>query len=287
MVELLSSDEFWASGELPICVFRMPYVEYSRQVHTHNFHEIMIVVGGVALHQLDDLHESISMGDVFVIPPGHKHGYEVEENQGVQVLNVMFDLDELDINYRDLGQIPGFHALFAVKKTRRLEPHLKLDAKDLAYVNAVVEKIEEAQESLVAGSEFCCETQLRELILFLSRRYSNVVTQGGNRNMLKLGNVISYMEKNYRVDLRFEDLAEAAHLAPTTLRRLFHESFGCSPMAYLQQLRIRKSMLMLADPTRSIGDIAFAIGFNDSGYFTRIFKKETGETPREFRTRIK
>ena len=142
------------------------------------------------------------------------------------------------------------------------------------------------KESLVAGSEFCCETKLRELILFLSRRYSNVVTQGGNKNMVKLGDVISYMEKNYREDLRFEDLAAAAHLAPTTLRRLFHESFGCSPMAYLQQLRVKKAMLMLADPTKSVGDIAFAIGFNDSGYFTRIFKKETGETPREFRARI-
>ncbi len=241
---------------------------------------------GIALHQLDDLCESISMGDVFVIPPRYTHGYEVEENQGVQVLNVMFDLDALGINYRDLEAIPGFHALFSMKTAKKFEPHLKLDAKDLAHVNSIVEEIEEAQESLVAGSEFCCETKLRELILFLSRRYSNVVTQGGSKNLLKLGDVISHMEKHYAEDLRFEDLAAAAHLAPTTLRRLFHESFGCSPMAYLQQLRIKKAMLMLADPTRSIGDIAFAIGFNDSGYFTRIFKKETGGTPREFRRRM-
>ena len=286
MAELLLSDEFWADGELPMCVYRMPYVEFSRKIHTHNFHEVMIVVGGVALHHMDDLHDSISMGDVFVIPPRHPHGYEVEENQGVQVLNVLFDLDEMGINFRDLERIPGFHALFSVKKTKKFEPHLKLNAKDLAYVNAVVEGVEEAQESLVAGSDFCCETKLRELILFFSRRYSNVVTQGGNKNMLKLGDVINHMEKSYSEDLRFEDLAEAAHLAPTTLRRLFQESFGCSPMAYLQQLRVKKSMLMLADPTRSIGDIAFAVGFNDSGYFTRIFKKETGETPREFRIRI-
>jgi len=286
MVELLSSNEFWSSEELPMCVYRMPYVEFSRKIHQHNFHEIMIVVGGVALHHLDDLHESISMGDVFVIPPGHPHGYEVEENQGVQVINVLFDLNELGINFRDLERIPGFHALFSVKSAKKFEPHLKLNAKDLAHVNSIVEEIEEAQESLIAGSEFCCETKLRELILFLSRRYSNVVTQGGNKNLMKLSKVINHMEKHYREDLRFEDLAEASHLAPTTLRRLFHESFGCSPMAYFQQLRVKKAMLMLADPTKSVGDVAFAVGFNDSGYFTRIFKKETGETPRVFRARI-
>ena len=285
MVEQLSSSEFWATGEFPMCVFRMPYADFSRRIHAHDFHEIMIVVGGVALHHLDDLHETIAMGDVFVIPPGHPHGYEVEENQGVQVVNVLFDADELNINFRDMLSIPGFHTLFSAKSANKFEPHLKLDAKDLAHVNAIVEEIEEAQESLVPGCDFCCETKLRELILFLSRRYSNVVTQGGNKNILKLGKVISHMEKHYHEELRFEDLAEASHLAPTTLRRLFHESFGCSPMVYLQQLRIKKAMLMLADPTKSVGDIAFTIGFNDSGYFTRIFKKETGETPRQFRSR--
>jgi AraC-like DNA-binding protein len=286
MVELLSSNEFWSSEELPMCVYRMPYVEFSRQIHTHNFHEIMIVVGGVALHHMGDLHESISMGDVFVIPPGHPHGYEVEENQGVQVINVLFDFDALSINFRDMVKIPGFHTLFSVKNANRFEPHLKLDAKDLAHVNAIIEEIEEAQESLVPGCDFCCETKLRELILFLSRRYSNVVTQTGNKNMLKLGELISYMEKHYKEDLRFEGLAEAAHLAPTTLRRLFNESFACSPMVYLQQLRVKKAMLMLADPAKSVSDIAFEVGFNDSGYFTRVFKKEVGETPREFRSRI-
>ena len=60
MVELLSSSEFWSSEELPMCVYRMPYADFSRQIHTHDFHEIMIVVGGVALHHMDDLHESIS-----------------------------------------------------------------------------------------------------------------------------------------------------------------------------------------------------------------------------------
>jgi len=286
MIELLSSEEFWTQGELPMCVFRMPYVEFSRKIHTHNFHEIMIVVGGVALHHLDDLHETIAMGDVFVIPPGHPHGYEVDENQGVQVINVLFDFDDMKMNVRDLERIPGFHALFSVKNTKKFEPHLKLNANDLARVNSIVEEMEEAQESLVPGSEFCCETKLRELILFLSRRYSNVITQGGVKNAMRLGDLLAHMEKQYAEDLKFEDLAEASNLSPTTMRRLFHESFGCSPMAYLQQLRVKKAMLMLADPSRSVGDIAFETGFNDSGYFTRVFKKETGETPREFRSRI-
>jgi AraC family L-rhamnose operon transcriptional activator RhaR/AraC family L-rhamnose operon regulatory protein RhaS len=70
------------------------------------------------------------------------------------------------------------------------------------------------------------------------------------------------------------------------LRRAFQETFACSPMAYLQQLRVKRAMLLLADPLKSISDVAFEVGFNDSGYFSRVFKVETDETPKEFRKRI-
>lgn len=268
-----------------MCVFRMPYVDWSRKIHSHDFHEMMIVVGGVAVHHMGDRHETISMGDLFVIPPGYQHGYDVPENSGVQVLNVLFDWNRMTVNTRDLELIPGFHALFSVKLDSHFEPHLKLPPKDLAAVNAMVETIEAEQEELAPGYEFFCETKFRELVVFLARRYSHVATPSG-KNVLKLGELISYMEKHLGDDLRFEELAKAVHMSPTSLRRTFQETFNCSPMAYLQQLRVKRAMLLLADPLKTISDVAFQVGFNDSGYFSRVFRQETGETPKTFREKL-
>jgi AraC family L-rhamnose operon transcriptional activator RhaR/AraC family L-rhamnose operon regulatory protein RhaS len=285
MIEKLTAKKFFEKGSLPLCVFRMPYVDWSRSAHVHDFHEMMIVIGGVAVHHLDEHLVTVSMGDVFVIPPGHVHGYDVPENSGVQVLNILFDLKRLNINMRDLEQIPGFHALFSVKLSNHHEPHLKLHAKDLAFVNSIIEVIEAEQEEMAPGYEFFCETKFQELMVFLARRYSHVATPSG-KNVLKLGELISYMEKNLGENLSFEDVAAAIHMSPTSLRRAFQETFACSPMAYLQQLRVKRAMLLLADPLKSISDVAFEVGFNDSGYFSRVFKVETDETPKEFRKRI-
>lgn len=285
MGERLYARDFFEEGRIPICVFRMPYLDWSRDVHSHDFHEVMIVLAGVAIHHMGEKHETISMGDVFVIPPDYEHGYEVMENSGVQVLNVLFDLEKLKMNTRDLDQIPGFHALFSLKPTARFEPHLKLQAKELAYVNSICEKIEEEQESMAPGCDFACQTLFRDLILFLSRRYSHVATQS-DKNVLKVGDVVSFMECHMDEELRFEQLVETAHMSPTSLRRAFQETFGCSPMAYLQKLRIKKAMLLLSNPTKTISDIAFETGFNDSGYFSRVFKQETGESPKSFRHQI-
>jgi AraC-like DNA-binding protein len=285
MTEKLAAKNFFELGHIPLCVFRMPYVDWSRKIHSHDFHEMMIVIGGVAIHHMEDCHVTVSMGDVFVIPPGHMHGYDVPENSGVQVLNVLFDLKELKMNTRDLEQIPGFHALFSVKLFSNHEPHLKLPAKDLSFVNSLVEEIEREQEEMAPGCEFYCETKLRELMVFLARRYSHVATPSG-KNVLKLGELISYMEKHLGEDLRFEELAKAIHMSPTSLRRTFQETFNCSPMAYLQQLRVKRAMLLLADPMKSISDVAFDVGFNDSGYFSRVFRQEAGETPKTFREKL-
>ena len=242
----------------------------------------MIVIGGVAIHHMDGRHETVSMGDVYAIPPGHIHGYDVPENSGVQVLNVLFDLERMGMNTRDLEAIPGFHALFSIAPAHYMEPHLKLSAKDLAFVNGIIEEIEREQEAEEPGFEFFSETKFRELIVFLSRRYSHVSTKAG-KSIFKMGELISYMEQHLVEDLRFETLAAALVMSPTTLRRTFHDTFGCSPMNYLQQLRIKKSMLLLVDPTKSISEIAFEVGFNDSGYFSRVFKQESGMPPKEFR----
>ncbi len=283
--EKLSAQDFFEKGHLPLCVFRMPFVDWSRELHSHNFYEVMIVVGGMAVHHLGEQHKTISMGDVFVIPPGHAHGYDVPENSGVQVLNVLFDLKRLHLNPRDLDSIPGFRALFSAASENHNEPHLKLPAKDLAFVHSVVEEIEAEQEEMAPGYEFFCETKFRELIVFLSRRYSHISTPAG-KSFLKLGELIGYMETHLGEEVRFEDLTGAAHMSPTSLRRAFHETFGCSPMAYLQKVRIKKAMLLLADPARSVSDVAFEVGFNDSGYFARVFKQETGESPKMFREKL-
>lgn len=285
MVEQLFAKDFFESGRIPLCVFRMPYVEFSRNLHSHDFHEVMVVLGGVAIHHFGDKHETISMGDVFVIPPHSTHGYEVLDNTGVQVLNVLFNLEELRLNIRDLDEIPGFHALFSVKSSRQFEPHLKLQAKDLALLNSIIEEIEQEQENELPGWEFSCQTKFREMLLFMSRRHSHVINQTG-KNILRMGEVVNYMEKNLAQELKFEELAKIAHMSPTTLRRVFRDSFGCSPMAYLQLLRVKRAMILMANPVKSICDVAFEVGFNDSGYFSRVFRQETGQTPKEFRNSI-
>ena len=67
--------------------------------------------------------------------------------------------------------------------------------------------------------------------------------------------------------------------------RAFQAATGTSPLAWLISQRIHRACQVLRHTDRSITEIAFDVGFNDSNYFTRQFRKVTGFSPRAYRLR--
>ena len=103
---------------------------------------------------------------------------------------------------------------------------------------------------------------------------------------MQLGGVVGYLEQHLSEPITFEKLVEIGRTSPSALRRAFQAAFGCPPMGYLQRLRIQKAMQLLADPAKSVTDVAFEVGYHDSGYFSRAFKQETGVSPKQFRSEL-
>ena len=285
MTEVLKAKDFFDQGVVPMCVFRMSTFHRSRTEHTHDFYELMFIVKGVARHYLEGVDmEVIGTGDAYVMHPGRYHSYESLEGQPIELVNVLFQLDRMKMDFRDLEGLPGFQTLFGKNDWDGNFPHVRLDAKDLAHALSVVADIELEMEELAPGYEFLVETKLRELIVFLSRKHSHVLEPKG-KHFLKLGDLVVYMEQNLKQNLRFEQLVELSNMSPTSLRRAFQHSFSCSPMAYLQKLRIQQALLLLVDPDLSITEIAHSVGYSDSSYFARVFKQEVGESPKVYRQR--
>lgn len=281
--EILLSKDFFDDGKLPLCVFRMPFYRGDRLSHSHEFYEIMIVIGGTSMHTISGKTQTIVMGDVFFIPPGLKHSFKVGENGGIQVLNILFGDELFRANLRDLTSMQSYRRLC---EGDSLIPsryaHIRLSAKELARVNSLAEQIEVEQEDISPGYQLLCEIKLREILVILMRRLSHV--QGrSNNNIHKIREALLFIEENLDQPLDFSHIAEIAHMSPTSLRRAFHDAFDCSPMSYVKRLRIQKAMLLLNDPGRNITDVAFDVGFSDSGHFARVFKIETGQTPSAFR----
>lgn len=95
--------------------------------------------------------------------------------------------------------------------------------------------------------------------------------------------VLLYVEENYSISIRLDDLAGIAGLNAQYFCRQFKKFFGESPMKYLLNYRLRKAGRLLVDSDLSVTDVALACGFQNLGHFMTEFKKITGKTPTRYR----
>jgi two-component system response regulator YesN len=95
--------------------------------------------------------------------------------------------------------------------------------------------------------------------------------------------VLNYLNNNYYYDISLNDVAKNVNLSYNYLSKVFKDEIGKSFIDFLTELRLEKSMKLLADESISIKEICQKIGYNDPNYYSKAFKKITGMTPTEYR----
>jgi AraC-like DNA-binding protein len=92
-----------------------------------------------------------------------------------------------------------------------------------------------------------------------------------------------YLHENYAHSISRRDIAKHIGVSEDHMTFCFRQELGVTPNLYLQRYRINQAKRMLKETDQSITSIAFSVGFSDSGYFSRIFRRETGMSPEKFR----
>lgn len=96
--------------------------------------------------------------------------------------------------------------------------------------------------------------------------------------------ITEYLKNSFNRDVSITELAEKFNLNPTYMSRVFKQQTGRTPTRFLTELRINKAKkLLLMQTETEVKEVSATVGFQDQGYFSRLFKKETGFSPQEYR----
>ncbi len=104
----------------------------------------------------------------------------------------------------------------------------------------------------------------------------------------ELSNVVSFLASNFNdPDLSVQKTAEKTGMSVYKVPSVIKENFNCSFKEYLNKIRIEEAKRLLSNTDRRVTEIAFAIGYNSPPHFNRLFKELNGQSPREFREKVK
>lgn len=95
--------------------------------------------------------------------------------------------------------------------------------------------------------------------------------------------IVTYINNNFRLPLSLSDIALGNHISVSRMMGLFSEVVGMSPISYLNRFRISAACDLLRKSNSPIGEIGNAVGVEDRLYFSRLFRKWMGMSPREYR----
>lgn len=93
----------------------------------------------------------------------------------------------------------------------------------------------------------------------------------------------NYIDSHYKEDISLQDVAGAMNYSDAYFCKIFKQCFGKGFIVYLSEYRVEKAKELLDDVAINIKDISQEVGYRDSNYFAKVFKRIAGETPTEYR----
>lgn len=183
-----------------------------------------------------------------------------------------FDLILLDIN------MPGLNGLEVAERLRVDYPNLSI-----IMVTAQTDFAHTRRALQLGVADYLSKPVIeRELLSVLEKHqreevkiYSTVISQ-----------VQEIVQKQFSEKLSLSELAAVVHIHPAYLSRRFHEEVGLPLTEYINQLRLEKAKEWLtAHPGWTIGEVADRAGFASQHYFSTLFRRHVGVSPRQYRDR--
>jgi len=152
----------------------------------------------------------------------------------------------------------------------------KLDKENVFNGNSISGK-EQNKETEICGSNYNNVRENRP------KRTDNVRNSDEQTTIKYLK---EYVENNYIYDISMQEAAEEMGYSDAYFSKLFKQYFNQNFTAYLTEYRIKKAKELLSNTNHSIKDISRMVGYTDSNYFAKIFKRLVGEIPSKYRENL-
>ncbi len=252
--------------------------------HTHNYIEIIYMVQGSTTHFIDDEKITLNEGDILflnqnatqeIMPAGEK---DIAVN--FMILPSFFD-DTFKVIYAEENPLKNFIVGCLTRKGSKSN-YLYFNAGGIVPVQNLMENL--IWNLLTDEPNKRSVDQLTMSLLFLSlvNRSDRIKFSQASFEQRMTLEVLRYIEQFYP-HATLQEMADRARIDVYTLSRIIKRQTGETFKTLLERKRLSQACFLLSNTKLTIEDIALDVGYENLSFFYRLFRKNYGKTPREFR----
>lgn len=247
--------------------------EFTPHRHTR-LHQLLLVESGGGVAHLDTHTLTLSPGSLLNVPAGHVHAFRFTPGTQGLVLTVADELlNEILVGVGDVRSDLGCAKLVpSDEQTRLALRQIWVEFLGRAKARALVLR---GLSATVFG--------------WVARAMEDTSAQG-DAARLRASNVMgrfhALIEAHFHQHWRVADYAKALNMSPTHLSRLAKAATGANASSLIEARTVLEARRQLAYTNLSVASISYALGYADPAYFTRVFTRDAGVSPRAFRAQL-
>ncbi len=255
----------------------------SNKTHQHDTYEMYFLISGAKTYEVEGEVYMLRPGDVMIIPPKVNHrtinseeDYSGRVNASERIV-VLFDelflrpIEAFTYDYDLVSELlcqPRFISLSNANRT------------DLDITLSVIKN-----EISKAGDEYfvMARALMVQVFVYLHRQLNEdmAMPSASYKNIAQ--DILEYIDGNFTDFVSLNSLSRGFYMNPSALARAFKKHTGQTVSEYVNIRRVELAKQLLDDDSSSVNDIAMSVGFNNLTYFTRVFKRLTGNSPSQYR----
>lgn len=249
---------------------------FIEEPHRHDSYLMVFFTNGSGIHEIDFDRFEIKKGSLFVLQPGQMHHWSLSDNIEGFVIIFSQELYNLYFGQKKINDYNFYHSIHN-------RPEMVFEAtettKILPYFNLLIEENSE-------HNNFQLDKMLNLLDCIhieIARKYSETYSHQTHSYNIKINTFEKLLEQHFKENKSPSFYADKLNITLKHLNRICNEILQKTATEVIMDRAILEIKRMLTDKQLAVSEVASAVGYDDYSYFSRVFKKQTGLSPTEFR----
>lgn len=233
-------------------------------------YQIIYIASGVGHFHFDKTENEtiVPAGNIVLYRPKELQKYEYYGEDKTEVYWIHFTGSDVKNILRKYG-LKDKERIFHVGSSMEYERIFKM----------IINELQRCQDNY----EEMLTLLLTHLLIVFDRELSRKRVITNEYMDREMDNAVSYFSENYNKDISIEQYAESRGMSVSWFIRNFKKFTGTAPMQFIVSMRINNAQILLEQTNYTINEIAKIVGYDDQLYFSRLFRKQKGFPPSQYR----
>ena len=253
---------------------------FIEEPHRHNFYLLVLFTKGSGIHDIDFDRFEIHPGSLFVIQPGQIHNWKLSPDIEGYIVFYSHEIYNVYFGNKKIEDYPFYQSI-------NNKPEIQLDAAEFEAIKPYFDLMVSENQNSALRKEDKLLNLLDTIHIEISRKYLSETNHAAHSYNHKIQQFEALLEQHYKTEKSPSFYASKMNMTLKHLNRICKNILGETVTEIITKRVILETKRLLVDKTKSISQIADALGYENYPYFGKLFKKQTGWTPGEFREKMK